>query len=111
MQKVFEEKYGIKGVVAGRYVEAGYNIVFDFKTPHGTIDIVATKGGDKVAIDVIWESREVSSSDIENLVNKAKSINARPVLAIYGNGPKITDDAKRKAHETNVIIKRVRSKE
>ncbi len=111
MQKVLEEKHGIKGVVAGRYIEAGYNVVFDFKTPHGTLDIVATKGGDRVAIDVVWESKEVSSSDIENLVNKAKSINARPVLVLYGDGPRITDEVKRKAQEMKVIVKRIRSRD
>ncbi len=107
IQKKLKEKYGNIGVVAGKYVEAGYSVnVKRIKTSKGVIDIVAVKGGEKLAIDVYDKTGIVSPDIIEQVYEKAKQVNAKPVLAIWGRGAKISNEALSKAKELGVKIKR-----
>ncbi len=108
MQKKLSRKFGVVGKVAGRYLEAGYSIHVGFDTPEGRVDIVAKKEGQVLAIDVVDGSVRVGPDTVEAVARKARSINAKPVLVLYGSGPKLTEEAKSRAKELGVSIKRVR---
>ncbi len=107
IQKKLKEKYGNIGVIAGKYVEAGYSVnVRRTKTSKGIIDIVAIKGGEKLAIDVYDKTGVISPDIIEGVYEKAKQVNAKPILAIWGRGAKISSEALSRAKELDVKIKR-----
>ncbi len=108
MSKKLRKKFGVEGIVASRYLEAGYSVLVGFNTPEGRLSVLAKKEGTVYAIDVIHESRKVVASDVEAVYKKAKSLNAKPILVIYGRGPKLTDEAKAKAKELGVEIKFVK---
>ena len=103
------EKYGVEGKVAGRYVEAGYSVRMRFKTSAGVLSFVAKKESTVLAVDVVSGAVKVSAEDVRRLAEKAKSINARPVLILYGAGPVLTDEAKSAAKELGVSVRRIRS--
>ncbi len=106
LQKRLEEKYAEIGKVAGKYIEAGYTVnVKKIKTPKGVIDIVAKKS-ETYAIDVYKKTGPVPVSIVEEITEKARTINAKPVLVLWGKGPKITQEVLKKAEELGVKIKR-----
>ncbi|ABM81038.1 hypothetical protein [Hyperthermus butylicus] len=107
-KKKLAEKYGVEGKVAGRYVEAGYSVKMKFPTPKGTVSFVAKKESTILAVDVIYGSVNVGRSMVETIAEKARSINAKPILVLYGSGPVLLDDAKTAARELGVEIRRVR---
>ena len=108
MKKRLKEKFGVVGVVAGRYVEAGYSVRIGFDTAAGKVDIIAKKGGQTLVIDVVEGKTVVDVAKIEEIVRKAKSINGKPVLILYGSGPRISDNAREKARELSVELRRIR---
>ncbi len=107
-QRKLREKFGPVGYVAGLYVEAGYNVTVGFETPKGRVDVRAVKGGEVYAIDVLLEKRVYGPDVVEAIAEKAKSINAKPVLVLYGAGPELSKDAVEKARELGVKVRRVR---
>jgi len=107
-RKKLEEKYGVEGKVAGLYVEAGYDVRMGFNTGKGRLSFVAKKGGQLLAVDVVVASKTVGRDAVEAIAEKAKTINAKPVLVLYGAGPKLSDEAKAAARELGVEIRRVR---
>jgi len=107
-KKKLEEKYGVEGKVAGAYVEAGYDVRMDFNTSKGRLSFVAKKGGQLLAVDVVTVSKVLGRDVVEAVAEKAKSINAKPVLILYGAGPRLSDEAKAAAKELGVEVKRVR---
>ncbi len=107
-QRKLQQRYGVEGYVAGRYVEAGYSVTMKFKTPKGVVSFVAKKSGELIAADVIYGSVKVNTEHINAIAEKAASINAKPVLALYGSGPRVTEDATKAAEEKGVAIRRFR---
>ena len=107
-QKLLKEKFGVKGIVAGRYLEAGYHVKVDYEASKGKVDIYAIKENDKFAIKVIEKNTLVTVDEVKDLVEKAKTLNAKPVLILYGLGPKLTDEILRAINELNVKIRRMR---
>ncbi|AEM39383.1 hypothetical protein Pyrfu_1526 [Pyrolobus fumarii 1A] len=108
MQKKLREKFGPEGYVAGLYVEAGYSVKVGFETSEGRVSIRAEKEGTIYAIDVLTESKVYGPEVVEAIAKKAKSINAKPVLVLYGSGPKLSKEAMEKAKELGVKVRRVR---
>ena len=107
-KKKLGEKYGIEGKVVGAYVEAGYNVRMNFNTGKGRLSFVAKKGGQLLAVDVVTVSKVLGRDVVEVVAEKAKSINAKPVLILYGAGPRLSDEARAAAKELGVEIKRIR---
>ena len=107
-QKKLEQKYGVEGKVAGRYVEAGFHVRMNVNTKHGRVSFVAIKGGEKLAVDVVSGKKVVGREELEAIKRKAESLGARPVLVLYGSGVVLGDDAKEFVRENNVAVKRVR---
>lgn len=108
-KKKLEARYGIEGVVAGRYVEAGYRVEPGFKTSHGVLSFVARKNGVILAVDVIYSSTIVGVDTLKTLVEKARSVNGKPVLVLYGSGPKLSKEAVEAAKTLGVVLRRVRA--
>lgn len=107
LQRKLKEKYGEVGVVAGKYLEAGFSVnVRTIKTPKGVIDIVAIKGREKLAIDVYIKSGKLPLNIVEEVYEKAKHIDAKPVLALWGRGVELDEDIIKKANELGVKIRR-----
>ena len=107
LQKKLKEKYGEVGIVAGKYLEAGFSVnIRKVKTPKGVIDIVAIKGGEKLAIDVYVRSGKLPLNVVEEVYEKAKHIGAKPVLALWGRGVEVDEDVIKKVKELGVIIRR-----
>ncbi|KSW12266.1 hypothetical protein CF15_05815 [Pyrodictium occultum] len=107
-KRKLEEKYGIEGRVAGLYVEAGYSVRMWFNTAKGRLSFVARKEGRVLAVDVVAESKILGREAVEALSEKARSINASPVLVLYGSGPRLSEEAKKAAQELGVSVRRVR---
>ena len=108
LQRKLEEKYGPKGYIAGLYVEAGFDVTVDFPVAGSTVDILAKKGGTLYAIDVLMDKRVYGPEVVERIVEKAKKLNATPVLVLYGAGPSLSKEAMEKAREAGVRVRRVR---
>lgn len=107
IQKKLKEKYGEVGVIAGKYLEAGFSInIKTVKTPRGVIDIVASRGKEKLAIDVYDKSGKLPLNAIEEIYEKAKHIGAKPVLALWGRGVELDENVIKKANELGVKIRR-----
>ena len=107
-QKILKEKFGVKGIVAGRYLEAGYHVRIDYETSKGKVDVYAVKENNKYAIKVIDKNTNVAIDEVNEIYEKAKSINAKPLIILYGSGPKVPEDVLKKAQELGVNFRRMR---
>lgn len=109
IQKSLIEKYGILGNVASKYIEAGLNVRILHPTRYGPIHIVVNGNNIRLAIEVFAESREVPREVVEKIVEKAKLIKAKPVLILYGDGPKLTDEVFELCRKYGVKVRRLRA--
>jgi len=107
-KKKLEKRYGVEGRVAGHYVEAGYHVTMKFPTPNGEVSFVAKKGGELIAVDVLSGTITVGAKQVDDIASKAAAIKAKPVLALYGAGPVVSEEAKKAASEKGVAIRRFR---
>ncbi len=106
--KKLREKYGVIGEVAGRYVAAGYSVSKDVKVGDLVFDLVASKEGKKLAIKVFYETKTISGDEIEAYAKAAKKINAKPIIVLYGGGPRVSEGALEKIDEFDVGLRRIR---
>ncbi len=108
LQKRYKERYGSIGVVAGRYLEAGYSVEIMHPTRYGPIHIIARGNNRIMAIEVIDKHEKVSIDDVQRLINKSKLVNAKPILILYSDGPTISDDVYTFCRENGVKVRRMR---
>ncbi|MEM1678394.1 MAG: hypothetical protein QXJ95_05540 [Ignisphaera sp.] len=108
MCRIFEKRYGIVGHVAKRYIMAGYSVEFMHPTRYGPIHIVARKGGQKIAIEIFDRPSIVPMDTVSKLLEKARRIGARPVLALYSDGPRMDSEVYRYCTENGIRIRRIR---
>ena len=101
-------KYGVVGEVAGRYIAAGYSVRIGVKCGDLVFEIVASKGGQKLAIKVYSGSKTVSLDDIDVVKKASERIGARPVIVLYGRGARLSSDVVEKIDELGVSIKRIK---
>ncbi|RLE97053.1 MAG: hypothetical protein DRJ57_04870 [Thermoprotei archaeon] len=106
-QKKLRERYGIIGLVAGRYLEAGYHVRLMHPTRYGPAHIVVQGRGEKFVIEVVHEPGALREEVVEGLLKKAELLSARPILAVYGRGVKL-GDLRKKLEERGVKVKYVR---
>ncbi len=109
LQRVLREKYGIYGEVAARYVEAGAHVRLMHPTRYGPIHILVYKDGEKYVIEVFKASTMVPRETVEALKKKADLVRAKPILVLYGDGPKLTDDIYKLCKELGIKIRRIRA--
>jgi len=102
------KKYGIVGIVAGRYIEAGYSVELSHKTRLGNIDILVRSRGEVYAVEVLH--RGIYTVDQAKLLQeKAKLVGARPVLILYGRQPRLTAEALSYCSSNGIKVRRVPS--
>lgn len=102
LARLLEEKYGIVGKVAGRYVTAGLHVTMMHPTRYGPVHFVVQGNGLKLAVEVVHEGDALRAAEL--LKKKAELLKAKPVLVLYGE---VRADA-RKIAEMGVKVRRVR---
>ncbi len=105
--KKLASKYGVVGKVAARYREAGYQVRVESVDPEAPIHFRAWRKGEKLAVKVYWASGRVPVEVVDKLAEAAGG--AKPVLVLYGAGPKSHGELVDKAREKGVSIRRVRA--
>lgn len=108
LSNLYKRKYGAIGKVASKYIEAGYSVEFMHPTRYGAIHIVARGNNQIFAIEVFDKPSTISIDVVNSLLEKSKLIKAKPILAIYSNGPRLTDDVYRFCVENGIKIKRIK---
>jgi len=107
----FEEKYGIIGKVAGRYVAAGLSVEFMHPTRYGPIQIVVRGGGKVFAVEVIENPAKLSLDSIKVFIEKAKLIKAKPILVLYSSNAKLPDELYKFCIENRVKVRVIKPSE
>ncbi len=107
-QKRLIARYGPIGVVAARYLEAGLSVRVNHPTRYGPIHVLAWGHGQRRAVEVYNSSRPPSREVVENIAAKARLVNAKPVLVLYGSTPRPVGDALEAANSLGVALKRIR---
>ena len=108
LQSRLAEKYGEVGVVAGRYLEAGFHVRLMHPTRLGPVHIFAQRGSDRLVIEVVKDPGKVSPAILERVAKKAELLRSKPILVLYSDGPKLDDEARAKAEELGVKVRRIR---
>ncbi len=102
-------KYGVVGKVAARYRTAGYQVKVEKSDPESDYNFVAWKKGEKLVVAVYTKSGQVPEEAVEKVANAAKELGGKPILVLYGAGPKTTGSLVEKAKELGVSLRRVRA--
>ncbi len=99
-------KKNVISKAATRYVAAGFSVTVN--PPLKGVDFIAIKKNIKYAGIVLWKKKKYS----EEVISKAKEIaskyNVKPVILLYGSGPRIDKEIVLKAKEEGIIIRRIR---
>ncbi len=106
--KKLAQKYGIIGKVAGLYRIAGHKIDITDTNEEAEVNFIASKRNERLGIKVFAKNTYVPVEVIEKLRKAADENKFKPILVLYGTGPKLKDDALNKAKELEVSLKRVR---
>ena len=106
--KKLEAKYGVIGKAAARYRMAGYSIEVVDENEEAPVNFIASKKDEKLAVKVFYRTGKVPQEIVERLVEQSKKANAKPVLVLYGSGPKITGDIIELLRSNGAGLKRVR---
>lgn len=106
-QRRLREGCGVVGLVAGRYVEAGYRVRLMHPTRYGPAHIVVQGRGEKFVVEVVQEPGQLKEEVVDMLLKKAVLLRAKPILAVYGRGVKL-GELRKKLEERGVKVKYVR---
>lgn len=101
--KVIENKVG------KYYKKAGYEVKLRKRTRVGEIDVYATRGREKIAIEVKHRNKKgvVSLKDVKKIAQKAKYLKAKPLLILSGNA-KLPRKGLASARKVGVRVKRLK---
>lgn len=102
------EKYGVIGRVAGRYREAGYQVEVIATDEDSAYNFTAEKSGERLAVKVAVKPGQVPVEVLEKLAGQASEHGYKPVLVLYGSGPKLAGAASARAGELKVSVRRAR---
>ncbi|MCE4604560.1 MAG: hypothetical protein F7B20_06315 [Aeropyrum sp.] len=104
--KKLAAKYGVVGRVAGSYRMAGYEVEVLDASLDSPLNFKAWRRGEKLAVRVYSKSGRVPAGVVEELASKAEGW--KPVLVLYGAGPKVSGEVLEKSRELGVSIRRFR---
>ncbi len=107
--KKLAAKYGITGKVAGAYRTAGYQVNMVSADTQAPYNFIASKKGEHLAVKVYSKTGRVPVEVAEKLASAAAEKNARPILVLYGSGPKVTAELIDKAKQLGISVRRFRS--
>ena len=108
LQATLIKRYGVLGRVAALYAGAGLHVRVNHPTRHGPVHIIASGGGQRLAVEVYNAPAPAPPSVVESLAAKASLLKAKPVLVLYGDAG-IAPEAAELARKLGVKIKRVRA--
>ncbi len=100
-----EAKYGVPGKVAALYRRAGYQVKME--DAEG-VDFLAWRRGEKLAVKVYSASGQVPMSVVDALIEEAGKHSAKPVIVLYGAGPRLTGEVREAAKQKGASVRRVR---
>lgn len=106
LMRKLREKYSVKGRVASRYIAAGFSVTIN--PPLTGVDFTATKHGFRYAGIILWEKKTYNTDVVEKAHSIGEKYRVKPLIILYGSGPRITREAVEKARELGVIIRRIR---
>ncbi len=106
--KKLAQKYGVVGKVAGLYRMAGYKVDVLSADEGADVNFIASKRNEKLGVKVFVKNIYVPLDIVEKLKKAADEKKFKPILVLYGAGPKLKDDVLNKIKELNISIKRVR---
>lgn len=106
--KKLATKYGVPGKVAALYRTAGYEVEILSTDQGAAANFRASKRLDHLLVKVYWRTGKVPSEVVEKLAEEAGRENRKPVLVLYGSGPKMSPELAEKARSLGVRIRRVR---
>ncbi len=106
--KKLEQKYGVVGKVAARYRRAGYQVRVESTDEDSPLHFTAAKTGSKLAVKVYWKTGRVPVEALEAVAGEASKRGFKPILVLYGAGPKVSGEVLEKAKSLGVSIRRVR---
>lgn len=105
--KKLVEKHGVSGKVAGRYIYAGFSVTFNVKVGDYVFDFIAKKG-EKYCIKVFDGKVTVTEDDVKKAADAANKLGCKPIIILYGSGPRVDERAIDVANELGVVFRRVR---
>lgn len=108
--KKLASRYGVVGKVAGRYRTAGFQVKVESIDAEAGYHFIAWRRGEKYVVYVYSKSGRVPDEIVERVAQASSEAGrSRPILILYGAGPKIASGVLEKARSLGVSIKRVRS--
>jgi len=107
--RLLASKYGPVGRVAANYRAAGYEVKVLDATAREPVSFIAWKRGERLAVRVVMASGPVGTDVVNALKEAAAKENAKPILVLYGRGPKITKEALEAAKREGVSLRRFRA--
>jgi len=102
-----EAKYGVVGRVAAGYRRAGFDVREVEEGDPGFFRAVKRK--QSLTVAVTYRQGRIGPDLAEAVADKARERGDKPVLVLYGSGPKVTGELLEKARELGVSVRRVRS--
>ena len=106
--KLLASRYGPVGKGAANYRAAGYQVRIVDATAREPVSFIAWKKGERLAIRVIVASGPVKAEAVNGLKEAAEKESAKPILVLYGRGPKLTSEALEAARQAGVSLRRFR---
>ncbi len=106
--RMLASKYGPVGRVAANYRAAGYNVKVLDPAAKESVSFIAWRKGEKLAVRVLIASGPVKVETVNELREAASKEGAKPILVLYGRGPKLTSEALEAARQAGVSLKRFR---
>ena len=106
--KKLAQKYGVIGKVAGLYRMAGYEVEVKDTSDGAEFNFIARKRRESLIVKVYTKNNHVPLDVVEKLAKAGSEGGYKPILVLYGRGPKVTTELINKAKELNVSLRRVR---
>lgn len=106
VMKKLVKNYRHVGRVAARYVAAGYSVTVN--PPLKGVDFTATKHGIRFAGIILAEKKTYGVEEIEKAKEIAEKYKVKPIIILYGAGPRLATEALEKAKEYGIIVRRIR---
>jgi len=103
-----EARYGVVGKVAARYRRAGYEVRVESTEEGASSHFTAKRKGELLVAKVYWSPGRVPLEAVEAVAKAAGERGGKPILVLYGAGPRSHADLIAKAKELGVSLRRVR---
>jgi len=106
LANLLEAKGGVYNRIASKYVNAGYHVRFD----HGfkDIDLIVYRSRERFGLKILYMKKVYGKTDLENFLNSCEKHGLKPVIILYGSGPRLDQEMLASLAEKKVRIRRVR---